>query len=67
MGLVRVLKDKAPALVFTGLCAGTAYAVYYAHHQQITEKKTMRQGVINDIKRDRMKRREMQQEETSHQ
>ncbi|KAL4141168.1 hypothetical protein PRNP1_014290 [Phytophthora ramorum] len=62
-GLVRVLKDKAPLLVFSSLCAGTAYAVYYAHHQQITDKKTMRQGVINDIKRDRLKRREMQQQE----
>ncbi|KAG3252504.1 hypothetical protein PI124_g2938 [Phytophthora idaei] len=63
MGLVRVLKDKAPVLVFSGLCAGAAYAVYYAHHQQIAERKVMRQGVINDIKRDRIKRREMQQKE----
>ncbi|KAE8895022.1 hypothetical protein PF005_g915 [Phytophthora fragariae] len=39
MGLVRVLKDKAPVLVFSSLCAGAAYAVYYAHHQQIAEKK----------------------------
>lgn len=39
MGLVRVLKDKAPVLVLTSLCAGAAYAVYYAHHQQIAEKK----------------------------
>ncbi|KAG1708836.1 hypothetical protein DVH05_022457 [Phytophthora capsici] len=59
-GLVRVLKDKAPVLVFSSLCAGAAYAVYYAHHQQFAEKKVMRQGVINDIKRDRLKRREMQ-------
>ncbi|KAG7385039.1 hypothetical protein PHYPSEUDO_001975 [Phytophthora pseudosyringae] len=92
LGLVRVLKDKAPVLVFSGLCAGASYAVYYAHHQQIAEKKVrviplhssggampfleralmfmncsllqvMRQGVINDIKRDRIKRREMQQQE----
>lgn len=63
MSFVRVLKDKAPVLVFSGFCVGAAYAVYYAHHQQITEKQIMRQGVINDIKRDRMKRREMQQQE----
>ncbi|POM71231.1 Hypothetical protein PHPALM_12226 [Phytophthora palmivora] len=62
-GLVRVLKDKAPVLVFSSMCAGAAYAVYYAHQQQITEKKTMRQGVINDIRRDRIKQREMQQEQ----
>ncbi|KAI9993494.1 hypothetical protein PInf_015601 [Phytophthora infestans] len=63
MTLIRVLKDKAPVLVLSGLCAGAAYAVYYAHHQQIAEKKVMRQGVINDIKRDRIKRREMQLEQ----
>uniref|UniRef100_M4BYZ4 Uncharacterized protein n=1 Tax=Hyaloperonospora arabidopsidis (strain Emoy2) TaxID=559515 RepID=M4BYZ4_HYAAE len=45
------------------MCAGAAYAVYSAHHQQITEKKTMRQGVINDIKRDRLKRRTMEQQQ----
>ncbi|KAL7692354.1 putative protein Pet117 [Plasmopara halstedii] len=58
--LKRVLQDKAPILVFSSLCAGASYAVYYAHHQQIAEKKVMRQGVINDIKRDRIKQQEMQ-------
>ncbi|KAG3116625.1 hypothetical protein PI125_g4489 [Phytophthora idaei] len=46
MGLVRVLKDKAPVLVFSGLCAGAAYAVYYAHHQQIAERKVRVNWVI---------------------
>ncbi|KAL3663112.1 hypothetical protein V7S43_012052 [Phytophthora oleae] len=47
-GLVRVLKDKAPVLVFSSLCAGAAYAVYYAHHQQIAEKK-VRFGSIRPV------------------
>ncbi|KAG6617272.1 uncharacterized protein IUM83_02386 [Phytophthora cinnamomi] len=67
MGLMRVLKDKAPVLVLSSLCAGAAYAVYYAHHQQIAEKKVMRQGVINDIRRDRLKQREMQQQREQQQ
>ncbi|CAI5730193.1 unnamed protein product [Hyaloperonospora brassicae] len=62
-GLVPVLRHRAPVLAFSAMCAGAAYAVYYAHHQQITEKKTMRQGVINDIKRDRIKRRHMEQQQ----
>ncbi|CAI5719851.1 unnamed protein product [Peronospora farinosa] len=66
-GFVRILKDKMPVLVFSGLCAGTFYAVYYAHHQQITEKKIMRQGVINDMKRDRIKQQEMQKQQEHQQ
>ncbi|CAH0475085.1 unnamed protein product [Peronospora belbahrii] len=65
--MMRMLKDKTPVLVFSCLCAGTTYAVYYAHYQQITEKKTMRQGVINDIKRDRIKQRAMQQQQQEQQ
>jgi hypothetical protein len=44
--LVRVLKDKAPVLVFSGLCAGAAFAVYYAHHQQVAEKKVRRRNPV---------------------
>ncbi|KAI9905771.1 hypothetical protein PsorP6_014197 [Peronosclerospora sorghi] len=64
----RILREKAPLLVFSSLCLGAASAVYYAHYQQIIEKKTMRQGVINDIKRDRLKQRAMMQQDaaTSH-
>uniref|UniRef100_A0AAV1VPB9 Uncharacterized protein n=1 Tax=Peronospora matthiolae TaxID=2874970 RepID=A0AAV1VPB9_9STRA len=65
--LVPMLKHKAPELAFAAMCAGAAYAVYYAHHQQITEKKTMRQGVINDIKRDRLKQRNMEQQQLQQQ
>lgn len=61
--LVRILRDKAPVVVFSSLCAGACYAVYYAHYQQIAEKKVMRQGVINDIRRDRIKQRERQHQE----
>ena len=38
-GLVPMLRHRAPVLAFTAMCAGAAYAVYYAHHQQVTEKK----------------------------
>ncbi|GLD96358.1 hypothetical protein PINS_up005041 [Pythium insidiosum] len=48
--------NAAPIAVFTTLLGGAAYAVYYAHHQQVTEKQTMRAGVIRDIKRERLKK-----------
>ncbi|KAJ0407739.1 hypothetical protein P43SY_009076 [Pythium insidiosum] len=54
------MSNAAPIAVFTTLLGGAAYAVYYAHHQQVTEKQTMRAGVIRDIKRERLKKqREM--------
>uniref|UniRef100_K3WLC5 Uncharacterized protein n=1 Tax=Globisporangium ultimum (strain ATCC 200006 / CBS 805.95 / DAOM BR144) TaxID=431595 RepID=K3WLC5_GLOUD len=57
----RTLAKNAPVLVFSALFSGTAYAVFYAHYQQKTEKQNMRNGVIRDIKRDRMKQRELEQ------
>lgn len=34
----RALAANAPVLVFSALCGGAAYAVFYAHYQQKTEK-----------------------------
>ncbi|KAF1331717.1 hypothetical protein FI667_g4176, partial [Globisporangium splendens] len=82
----RALAKNAPVLVFSVLFSGTAYAVFYAHYQQKTEKQVrlcalmcaacihivgsaiyqrhnMRNGVIRDIKRDRMKQREFEQQQ----
>ncbi|GAB9465311.1 hypothetical protein Gpo141_00002722 [Globisporangium polare] len=63
----RALAANAPVLVLTGLIGFTGYCVYFAHNQQITEKEQMRNGVIRDIKRDRLKRREFERQQQEQQ
>ncbi|TMW57150.1 hypothetical protein Poli38472_003075 [Pythium oligandrum] len=65
--MARGLAAKAPMAVFSAILAGTGYAIYYAHNQQREEKQQMRAGVIRDIKRDRMKQRELEQQQTQRQ
>ncbi|CCI10937.1 unnamed protein product [Albugo candida] len=53
--LGKRMQKHLPLFVCSALIAGSLYAVYYAHNQQIVDKKRMRQGVLRDMERERLR------------
>ncbi|EQC33260.1 hypothetical protein SDRG_09242 [Saprolegnia diclina VS20] len=55
-------RPSLPVAVTTAVVAGVLGTIYYVHDVQVREKKEMREGVLRDIRRDRLRK---QQEEAA--